>query len=83
MSRNDIVRSIDGYMDGTMINLNIIKEYAIPFYQDTKKIIAEKDKIFETHWCGRTKNFLELVPECGLDVVEAIVTYPMADIRTY
>ncbi|NMB98430.1 MAG: hypothetical protein GYA02_17780, partial [Clostridiaceae bacterium] len=76
----DVISTGDN-MDGTMISPPIFKEYAMPFYQDAKKILAEKGKIFEGHWCGRTQNLLDLVPECGLDVVEAIVTKPMADIE--
>lgn len=67
-------------MDGTMISPDIFKEYAVPFYQAAHKICAAKNKIFEGHWCGRTQTLLPLVPGCGLDVVEAIVTRPMADI---
>lgn len=75
----DVISTGDN-MDGTMISPEIFKEYAVPFYQEAKKIIAEKGKIFEGHWCGRTQSLLSLVPGCGLDVVEAIVTRPMADI---
>jgi len=76
----DVIATGDN-MDGVMISPEIFKEYAIPFYKEVKKIAASKGKIFEGHWCGRTQNLLDLVPECGLDVVEAIVTKPMADIE--
>ncbi len=75
----DVVATGDN-MDGVMITPEIFKHYAIPYYQECKKILSEKGKIFEGHWCGRTQNLLPLVPGCGLDVVEAIVTAPMADI---
>jgi hypothetical protein len=75
----DVIATGDN-MDGTMISPEIFKEYAIPFYQEAKKSTYSKGKIFEGHWCGRTQNLLHLVPGCGLDVVEAIVTKPMADI---
>ena len=68
-------------MDGTMISPDIFKEYAIPFYQEAKKIISAKGKLWEAHWCGRTQNLLHMVPDTGLDIVEAIVTKPMADIE--
>jgi hypothetical protein len=45
-----------------------------------KKICAARGKLFEAHWCGRTGGLLPLVPGCGLDIVEAVVTRPMADI---
>ncbi len=75
----DVVATGDN-MDGVMITPEIFKNYAIPYYQECKRILSEKGKIFEGHWCGRTQNLLPLVPGCGLDVVEAIVTAPMADI---
>lgn len=75
----DIISTGDN-MDGTMISPSIFKDYAVPFYKEAGKIIAAKNKIFEGHWCGRTQSLLNQVPGCGLDVVEAIVTRPMADI---
>lgn len=76
----DVVSTGDD-MDGAMISPDIFKEYAIPFYQEVKKVMSARGKIFEGHWCGRTQNLLHMVPESGLDIVEAIVTKPMADIE--
>lgn len=75
----DIIATGDN-MDGVMISPDIFKEYAIPFYQEAGEFIHARGKLFEGHWCGRTETLLPLVPGCGLDVVEAIVTRPMADI---
>jgi hypothetical protein len=75
----DVVATGDN-MDGTTISPPIFREYAIPFYQEARRILAPKGKIFEGHWCGRTQSLLPQVPGCGLDVVEAIVTRPMADV---
>jgi hypothetical protein len=75
----DIIATGDN-MDGTTISPTIFKEYAVPFYQEIRKFVNAKGKIFEGHWCGRTQNLLSHTPGCGLDVVEAIVTSPMADI---
>jgi hypothetical protein len=75
----DVIATGDN-MDGMMISPDIFEEYAIPFYQELKSICAEKGKLLEGHWCGRTENLLPMVPGCGLDVVEAIVTKPMADL---
>jgi len=52
----------------------------VPFYQEARKLVKTAGKILEGHWCGRTETLLPLVPGCGLDVVEAIVTRPMAKI---
>ena len=75
----DVIATGDN-MDGVMISPDIFKEYAIPFYQEVGKITSARGKLFEGHWCGRTPNLLPITPGCGLDVVEAIVTKPMADI---
>lgn len=75
----DVIATGDN-MDGFMVSPPIFQEYALPFYREAKRICAAKGKIFEGHWCGRTQNLLHLVPGCGLDVVEAIVSKPMADI---
>ena len=72
----DVISTEDN-MDGYTISPPIFKEYGIPFYRQVKEILQKKNIIFEGHWCGRTSNLLELVPESGLDIVEAIVTKPM------
>ena len=76
----DIIATGDN-MDGVMISPEIFKEYAIPFYQEVKKVTSARGKIFQGHWCGRTQNLLPITPGSGLDVVEAIVSKPMADIE--
>lgn len=79
-------------MDGLTMSPALFKEYAVPFYQEAREAIrasregeapAEpiRSKIFGGHWCGRTQSLLPLVPGCGLDMVEAIVTSPMADVE--
>lgn len=75
----DVISTGDN-MDGTTISPSIFQEYAVPFYREVKKILSARGKIFQGHWCGRTQNLLSLTPGCGLDVIEAIVTTPMADI---
>jgi len=49
-------------MDGQTISPAIFKEYAVPFYQEVKKVAAAKGKLFEGHWCGRTQNPLPITP---------------------
>lgn len=75
----DIIATNDN-MDGVMMSPAMFAEYAIPFYREAAAIVGARGKLFEGHWCGRTQTLLPLVPGCGLDVVEAIVTRPMADI---
>lgn len=75
----DIIATGDN-MDGLMISPRLFREQAVPFYQEAAKIVHAGGKLFEGHWCGRTQNLLPHTPGCGLDIVEAIVTRPMADV---
>jgi len=75
----DVVATADN-LDGRTVPPPIFKEYAIPFYQEVKKIASARGKILEGHWCGQTESLLPITPGSGMDVVEAIVTYPMAKV---
>ncbi|MFH0796272.1 MAG: uroporphyrinogen decarboxylase family protein [Candidatus Omnitrophota bacterium] len=54
------------------------RKYAIPFYRRIAHILHQAGKIYEVHWCGRTEHLLPFVPECDIDVVEAMATRPMS-----
>lgn len=75
----DVIGNGDN-MDGLMISPTIFNEYGVPFYREVQKICSERGKLCQGHWCGRTQSLLPLVPDCGLDIVEAIVTQPMASV---
>jgi len=75
----DIIATNDN-MDGRTVSPSLFKKYAIPFYQVARDIVHGGGKLFLGHWCGQTEMLLEHVPGCGLDVVEAIVSKPMAPI---
>jgi len=74
------VISICDNMDELTMPPNLFKKYATEFYQECKAVSKGSDKIMEVHWCGRTQHLLPFVPETGIDVLEAIVTEPMANI---
>lgn len=73
----DVLHTGDN-MDGRTMSPRLMQRYAVPYYQEAARIIHAAGKVFEGHWCGRTETLLPHVPTCGLDVVEAIVTEPMA-----
>lgn len=75
----DVVATGDN-MDEWTLPPRLFREYAIPFYQEVSRHTRVHGKVFEGHWCGRTHHLLPLVPGCGLDCVEAVVTAPMADV---
>jgi len=74
-----IIHSGDN-MDEMTMPPNLFAKYAVPYYQRIAEILHAGDKIFEVHWCGRTKRLLPLVPGTGIDVVESIVPVPMSDL---
>jgi hypothetical protein len=67
-------------MDEIMITPKLFEKYAVEFYQDCKNALKGSGKIMSAHWCGRTPHLLPMVAKTGLDLVESIVTEPMADI---
>jgi hypothetical protein len=74
-----VIQSGDN-MDELTMPPGLFKRYAVPYFKRIAKILHSGDKIFEVHWCGRTKRLLPLVPGTGIDVVEAIVPEPMTDL---
>lgn len=76
----DVIASDDN-MDGAMISPRMFEEYVLPFYKAAGGIFSTKGKAFEGHWCGRTQNLLAYAPGSGLNVVEAILSKPMAEIE--
>lgn len=75
----DIVATGDN-MDEWTMPPKLFRQYAVPFYQEVAALTRARGKIFQGHWCGRTHHLLPLVPGCGLDCVEAVVTEPMAPV---
>ena len=67
-------------MDELMISPKLFERYAVEFYQECKEVSKGSGKIMEAHWCGRTQHLLPLAAKAGLDVLEAVITEPMADI---
>lgn len=75
----DVVATGDN-MDEWTLPPRLFRRYAIPFYQEVARSTRAHGKVFQGHWCGRTHHLLPLVPGCGLDCVEAVVTAPMAEV---
>ena len=67
-------------MDQLMVSPEIFRQYAVPYYRRAAEIIHSAGKLLEVHWCGRTDKLLPLLPDTGVDVVEAVVTQPMSDL---
>ncbi|MDD4774507.1 MAG: uroporphyrinogen decarboxylase family protein [Eubacteriales bacterium] len=78
-SKLDLVESGDN-MDGLTMSPAIFEEYALPFYAKVKELLRPYSKPFEVHWCGRTENLIKYLPDSGVDILEAAVSRPMANI---
>ncbi len=72
-----VVNSGDN-MDEWTTPPNVFKKYAIPYYNRIATILHGGGKIYKVHWCGRTEHLLSFVPECGIDIVEALTVKPMS-----
>lgn len=67
-------------MDQLTCSPNFFEMYAIDYFNKIAKILHDEGKIFKVHWCGRTSKLLKYLPECGVDVVEAVCVKPMDDL---
>lgn len=80
-SPGDVITTGDN-MDASTLPPNLFIKYAVPYYQEIRKMAHDNNKLLQGHWCGRTSALLDLVPDCGLDIVEAVVTKPMDENMT-
>jgi len=74
-----VIQSGDN-MDELMMSPSLFRRYAVPYYRQISEVLHRGNKIFQVHWCGRTKRLLPLVPGTGIDVIEALVPAPMTDL---
>lgn len=64
-------------MDELTVSPTLFKTYALPFYKIISNILHEGDKLFQVHWCGRTKMLLNLAVGSGIDIIEAVSVHPL------
>jgi hypothetical protein len=54
--------------------------YALPYYRQVREILHAGGKLAQGHWCGQLATILPLVPDCGLDIIEAVTPKPMSQV---
>jgi len=54
--------------------------YAKPFYAQIRAILHAGGKLAQGHWCGKLDRLLPYIPDCGLDIIEAITPKPMSNV---
>ncbi len=67
-------------IDGLMINPRLYESYCIPYHQEFSDMLHGGGKIAMSHMDGRLKIIKDLIPETGLDVVQAFTPPPMGDL---
>jgi hypothetical protein len=67
-------------IDGVLVNPPLFRRYCIPFYQKYSEILHTGGKIVQSHMDGRLNCLKELLPETGLDVIQAFTPPPMGDL---
>jgi len=67
-------------MDQLTCPPHYFQRYAAPFYHEISEILHAGGKIAQGHWCGQLDRLVPLMPDCGLDVIEAITPRPMSKV---
>jgi len=73
------VVAIGDNMDARTTSPTYYRRYLIPFYRKAAAILHEKGKIVQSHYDAPVRALLPLIPETGLDVIEAVPPFPMGD----
>jgi hypothetical protein len=71
---------IDGNITGTITSPNLFEKYIIPIYRNASDILHKKNKVVQVHMDGMLKSLKDLIPESGLDVIEAFTPPPLGDL---
>jgi uroporphyrinogen-III decarboxylase len=74
------VIGIDGNVNGRITDPKLFSKYLLPLYQKASEILHSKDKIVSVHMDGALSPLTDLIPETGIDVVEAFTPPPMGDL---
>jgi hypothetical protein len=71
-----MVEYVDNF-EGMVTSPNLFTEYCMPFLQEAADKAHAKGKVLGSHMDGNMKPLLELIPECGVDVVESFSPAPL------
>jgi uroporphyrinogen-III decarboxylase len=78
-ARKDLLVQFPDNLDGMMTNPNLFKEYCLPHYQKYAEILHSQHKKMCSHTDGNLKPIIDLLPESGLDVCEALSPFPLSE----
>jgi len=74
------VIGIDGNINGRVTSPKFFEKYLLPVYKKANDILHSKGKITSAHMDGALACLKDLIPETGLDVVEAFTPPPLGDL---
>jgi hypothetical protein len=74
------VVGIDGNISGIVTSPKLFELYVMPVYQKASEILHAKNKIVQVHFDGSLKPYKDLIPETGIDVIEAFTPPPVGDL---
>jgi hypothetical protein len=67
-------------IDGLLINPELFRRYCVPYYRKYAEILHSGGKIAQSHMDGRLKCLKDIMPDTGLDVIQAFTPPPMGDL---
>jgi len=73
------VIAIGDNMDARTTSPRYYQRYLIPWYRKAAAILHAKGKIVQSHYDAPLRALLPLIPQTGLDVIEAVSPIPMGD----
>ena len=67
-------------VEGTITSPTLFQNYCMPFLQETADRIHAQERYLGSHMDGNLKPLLDLVPDCGVDVVESFSPAPLTQL---
>ncbi len=71
-----MVEFVDNF-EGMVTSPSLFRKYCIPFLQESADKVHAKGKVLGSHMDGNMKPLVDLIPECGIDVVESFSPSPL------
>jgi len=74
------VIGVDGNINGRVASPALFKKYLLPLYHEASEILHAKGKVVSAHMDGALACLKDLIPETGIDVIEAFTPPPLGDL---
>ena len=73
---SSVIEFVDN-LEGMITSPSLFQKYCIPFYQKCADILHGHDRFLGSHMDGNIKPLVDLIPECGVDIVESFSPAPL------